>query len=93
MVEYDKIVNEELKLNFLAYLFAKNGLVSLFISNNWDEEEMPYGLIGDLDLMFLQDPYTTYKGVLINNLSTKDKQSLTNDCIMVYEQLAKYFDS
>ena len=90
MVEYEKIVGENHQ-NFLEYVLDPNGLVSLFIDNDWDVEQMPYGLIGDLDLMFLKNPYTTYNGVLIDNLSTNDKKSLTNDCIMVYQQLANYF--
>lgn len=90
MIEYEKIVGEN-KQNFIDYVLDKNGLVSLFIDNDWDVEQMPYGLIGDLDLMFLKNPYATYNGVSMNNLSTNDKKTLTNDCITVYEQLAKYF--
>ena len=90
MVEYEKIVGENHQ-NFMDYVLDPNGLVSLFIDNDWDVEQMPYGLIGDLDLMFLKNPYTTYNGVLIGNLTTNDKKSLTNDCIFVYQQLAKYF--
>lgn len=90
MVKYEKIIGEN-NLNFLDYVLDENGLVDLFIQNDWDVNELPYGLIGDLDLMFLKNPYTTYNGVSLNNLKTNDKISLTNDCIMVYETLAKYF--
>ena len=90
MVEYEKIVGENHQ-NFMDYVLGPNGLVSLFIDNDWDVNEMPYGLIGDLDLMFLKNPYTTYNGVLLDNLTTNDKKSLTDGCLLVYEQLAKYF--
>ena len=90
MVKYENIIGEN-NLIFLDYVLDENGLVDLFIQNDWDVNELPYGLIGDLDLMFLKNPYTTYNGVSLDNLKPNDKKSLTNDCIFVYEQLAKYF--
>lgn len=89
MIEYDKLINEEYERNFLTYLFAKNGLLGLFTDNDWDNEQ--YDLRYDLDVLFLADDSTTYKGVPLNQLPSNVKTELRLWCKVAYSQLEAYF--
>ena len=89
MIEYDKLINVEYERNFLTYLFAKNGLLALFTDNYWDSEQ--YDLRYDLDVLFLADDSTTYKGVPLNQLSSNVKTELILWCKMAYTQLETYY--
>lgn len=89
MIEYDQLINVEYKRNFLTYLFTKNGLLGLFTDNYWDNEQ--YNLRYDLDVLFLADDSTTYKGVPLNQLPSNVRTELDLWCEMAYTQLEAYF--
>lgn len=89
MVEYDKINNPGMNRNFLTYLFEKRGLLETFTSCDWDNEQ--YDLDYDLDVLFLEDDSTTYKGVPLNKLPSNVRSDLRLCCEMAYKQLEAYF--
>lgn len=88
MIEYDKLIRDNNE-SFLAYLFAKNGLLGLFTQNRWNSDE--YDLRYDLDALFLYNDETKYKGVSVNQLPSNVWKDLDLWCEMAYKQLEAYY--
>lgn len=88
MIEYDKLTGYN-GVNFLTYLFDKNGLLGLFTQNRWDSDE--YSLETDLYAMFLEDNEATYKSVPLNQLTSNVWEDLDAWCHIAYEQVETYY--